>query len=308
MGQQRRQRHVAREAAHYGHPCEAGGSLEIQACQKRLCFRRAEVCEWATWSAWSECHRGALPVRCGGGERKRSRFSQIRATHLARLGGGRLAEAARAVGVETDAGRDRRLMSQLTAADCKEFQEELESCAEDECSHKKPVDCVWAAWEEWSACPCSGMHERHRRVAAAAVAGGRPCEGPEAEPCISDCGAVPKRDCHFSHWTSWSACPVTCGGGYGKDKGRVRYRVVLQFPQGGGRRCDGGTFELQPLVMDVGSPVPSTNVLSNWTATGVIGVSRRPVRKPVVVAWLVGAARWYNCHSMEAKGVRKTSP
>ena len=23
-----------------------------------------EVCEWATWSAWSECHRGALPVRC----------------------------------------------------------------------------------------------------------------------------------------------------------------------------------------------------------------------------------------------------
>ena len=25
--------------------------------------------------------------------------------------------------------------------------------------------------------------------------------------------------------------------------------------QGGGRRCDGGTFELQPLVMDVGSRV-----------------------------------------------------
>lgn len=249
LGQQRRQRRVAREAAHYGHPCEAGGSLEIRACQKRLCLTRAEICAWATWSAWSECRRGALPVTCGGGERKRSRFSQIRDTRLARLGGGRVAEATMAVGMD---GGDRRLMSKLTAADCKEFQEELESCAEDECSQKKPVDCVWAAWQEWSACPCSGMHERHRRVAAAAVAGGEPCQGPEveAEPCVSDCGAVPERDCRFSQWTSWSACPVTCGGGYGQDKGRVRYRVVLQFPQGGGAECDGGTFELQPCAIE----------------------------------------------------------
>ncbi|CAJ1343688.1 unnamed protein product, partial [Effrenium voratum] len=121
-------------------------------------------------------------------------------------------------GDDADRADVRRLMAKLTAADCKEFQEQLESCAQDECSQKSPVDCIWAAWQQWSACPCSGMHERHRRVAAAAVGGGKPCDGAEveAEPCVSDCGAAPLRDCKFSEWTVWSACPVTCGGGYDK--------------------------------------------------------------------------------------------
>eukprot|EP00913_Durusdinium_trenchii_P030579 g28639.t1 len=42
QGEQRRARRVVREAAHDGHPCEAGGSLEIQACQIRDCLRRTE--------------------------------------------------------------------------------------------------------------------------------------------------------------------------------------------------------------------------------------------------------------------------
>lgn len=181
-------------------------------------------------------------------------------------------------------------MAKLTAADCKEFEEQLESCAEEDCPHNKPTDCVWAAWQQWSACPCSGMHERHRQIAAAAVSGGKPCEGPEveAEPCASDCGAVPMQHCQYSEWTSWSACPVTCGGGYTKDRARVRYRVVIKFAQGGGRDCDGGPYELQPCAVNdcpavVDCKWGDWSELSACTATcggGMASRSREVVRLP----------------------------
>ena len=42
--------------------------------------------------------------------------------------------------------------------------------------------------------------------------------------------------------------------------------------KGGGCECVIGCHHQQPRLSHRG-PVPSTNVLSNWTATGVIGVS-----------------------------------
>eukprot|EP00931_Biecheleriopsis_adriatica_P037977 TRINITY_DN21785_c0_g1_i2.p1 TRINITY_DN21785_c0_g1~~TRINITY_DN21785_c0_g1_i2.p1 ORF type:complete len:1661 (-),score=280.93 TRINITY_DN21785_c0_g1_i2:68-5050(-) len=248
-GQRKRQRTIVIEAKNNGKPCEGGDAIELRECHQPLCTSITEVCEWGPWSSWSPCSRGGYPVQCGGGQRKRSRFSKIVDERLKRLDTGISIASGEAVG-ETSSSR-RLGQLNLAAEDCKEFQDEVTRCAQAKCNRKMPVDCVWGAWQQWSACPCSGMHERHRRIAGAAEPGGKPCEGPEveAEPCKSDCGALPIRNCRYSSWTEWSACPVTCGGGVGKDGTLVRYRTVTQFPQGGGKICEEGVIETQPCAV-----------------------------------------------------------
>jgi len=252
--ERRRERSVAIEAQNYGKPCQGGDAIEFDACNQPLCEAPSEVCEWSSWGDWSGCTRSGVAVKCGGGQRKRSRASQLRSETLGHSDSGQSLLSAKAIG--SNGTGSRRLSVTLTEASCKEFQDDLQSCAQTACDGNEPLDCMWGAWQEWSSCPCSGMHERHRSIAGAAQYGGKPCKGPEveAEPCLTDCGSLPLRDCEYSEWTQWSACPVTCGGGgTDQDTNLVRYRTVTQFPQGGGRSCNGGVVQEQPCAL---SPCP----------------------------------------------------
>ncbi|CAL8400400.1 unnamed protein product [Gadus morhua 'NCC'] len=112
-----------------------------------------------------------------------------------------------------------------------------------------PVDCGWSAWTQWSACSrtCDvGVRRRFRSgTNPPAVLGGRPCKGDRVgmdtcsvEPCFSV----------MEPWGAWSACSVTCGGGYrSRTRGPIRTHGTAQGfsacslqPCGGGRVCPPG--------------------------------------------------------------------
>uniref|UniRef100_A0A8C4ZJ04 SCO-spondin n=1 Tax=Gadus morhua TaxID=8049 RepID=A0A8C4ZJ04_GADMO len=112
-----------------------------------------------------------------------------------------------------------------------------------------PVDCGWSAWTQWSACSrtCDvGVRRRFRSgTNPPAVLGGRPCKGDRVgmdtcsvEPCFSV----------MEPWGAWSACSVTCGGGYrSRTRGPIRTHGTAQGfsacslqPCGGGRLCPPG--------------------------------------------------------------------
>ena len=46
-------------------------------------------------------------------------------------------------------------------------------------------------------------------------------------------------NCKWSTWTTWTSCPVTCGGGL-----QLRSRFVKEAAQNGGS-CDGDSVESQ---------------------------------------------------------------
>eukprot|EP00930_Biecheleria_cincta_P043010 TRINITY_DN29585_c0_g3_i1.p1 TRINITY_DN29585_c0_g3~~TRINITY_DN29585_c0_g3_i1.p1 ORF type:complete len:1650 (-),score=229.96 TRINITY_DN29585_c0_g3_i1:405-5297(-) len=254
QGERKRQRSVALEAQNDGRPCDGGAAVELDGCKQPLCKSLTDVCEWSDWDAWTVCTRSGATVTCGGGQQKRSRASMIQQEQLQQLDSGERLFSPRAIGSTSSGATGRRLISE---ASCRDFQEELKGCAEEPCRKTGPVDCVWGAWEMWGTCPCSGMHQRYRSIAGAAKYGGKPCEGPEEEsaPCRSDCGKMPIKDCQFSKWTEWSACPVTCGGGRGQEGNMVRYRVITQYAQGGGKHCQGSEVETEPCQTN---PCPET--------------------------------------------------
>ena len=49
------------------------------------------------------------------------------------------------------------------------------------------------------------------------------------------------KNCTYSHWTEWSACAVSCGGG-----NLQRYRTIVQYPSGNGLRCKERTSQELP--------------------------------------------------------------
>ncbi|CAE7203448.1 adt-2, partial [Symbiodinium sp. CCMP2456] len=68
-------------------------------------------------------------------------------------------------------------------------------------------------------------------------------ESDSCEPSVT-CASL-NVDCEFGHWTSWSACSVTCGTGQ-----RYHTRTVIVHAQASGHRCDGGMEEVQSCTME----------------------------------------------------------
>jgi len=124
----------------------------------------------------SEWHQEECSVSCGGGTR---RFSRQRVTP--QHGGTACGPLAK-----------------------------VEPCNEHAC----PVDCSFAAWEEWSSCSAGcdgGVKERVRRITQEAENGGLICaETSEAVPCnVQACS----NDCVLAVWTEWTSCSKACDTG-----------------------------------------------------------------------------------------------
>eukprot|EP00927_Polykrikos_kofoidii_P064947 TRINITY_DN60751_c0_g1_i1.p1 TRINITY_DN60751_c0_g1~~TRINITY_DN60751_c0_g1_i1.p1 ORF type:complete len:1809 (-),score=251.75 TRINITY_DN60751_c0_g1_i1:69-5465(-) len=171
-----------------GKPCEPLRKGEITVCATQRC----EVCvdgRWSAWSSWGHCSSS-----CDGGVVFRQRVMQTRATACGTPATG--------------------LSEEYRACDG------LPPCVE-------AVDCKLNHWTQWGACSssCFGMRERSRNIANYHKGTGKTCVNEtlmELRPCNPSDGEVPSSkcvglsdevsDCVFSEWTTWSTCPVSCGG------------------------------------------------------------------------------------------------
>ena len=117
-GQTFRTREIETESAYGGKPC-TGDLKEIGACMMEKPCHKPQDCVLTEWAEWGRCSKS-----CGGGEKERTRNVEINADY-----GGKL---------------------------CDTNMREVTACNEDLC--EDPVDCVWAEWQDWSACSksCGG--------------------------------------------------------------------------------------------------------------------------------------------------------
>ena len=117
-----------------------------------------------------------------------------------------------------------------------------------------------------------------------ALNGGNPCEGKtkDTRPCFEEsCSDTFSVDCLWSQWSNWSTCSKTCGTGI-----QERQRQISQFPENGGKQCDGEAHETKQCLNKLCSIDCEWSQWSNWNGcsktcgTGVQERQRQILRLP----------------------------
>uniref|UniRef100_A0A7S2AEL5 Spondin-like TSP1 domain-containing protein n=1 Tax=Alexandrium andersonii TaxID=327968 RepID=A0A7S2AEL5_9DINO len=264
LGQRQRRREVVRARSGDGAGCRLELS-QVAACMGQPCPEHD--CLWADWSEWGECS-----ASCGGGQRSRSHEitrmpsdngrvceavdkeetwpCNVQACVPPPCQDGAWAEWGGWSSCSTSCGggfRHRMREVARTANECGSppfgdaRQEEFCKVA----SCEPTYDCTFSDWEGWSDCSaaCSGTMTRKRHISQYGSGKGSfcsgslqemwPCNPRVDEPTPDECSTKPPVDCLLSHWTEWSSCTASCGGGE-----QSRSREVSTHPAHGGRPCD----------------------------------------------------------------------
>ena len=122
-----------------------------------------------------------------------------------------------------------------------------------------PQHGEWGMWSYWSGCTVScGVGDEFRvRLCdnPPPLHGGMQCKGFAEEMRHCDTKVPCPIDGHWSPWTGFSHCSVSCGMG---ESLRERY-CDSPAPQFGGRPCDGPNHELTGCLTDISCPIDG-----NW--------------------------------------------
>ncbi|CAE8699096.1 unnamed protein product [Polarella glacialis] len=216
-GQRFRTREISMEAQLGGRPCQ-GDMHEAASCSEMPCNLQSD-CATSQWSLWSECS-----VSCGQGQQVRQR---------------KILQSAEDRGVGCT-------LSLLDIQGCEGSQTSM-TCGDH-------VDCLWAAWTDWSGCRqaefCGlGYRTRGRHIEAPPRGKGASCDPlpkrevrPDVECAMSCTKAVVCTDGEWGGWASWGDCSVTCGPG--GTRSRDRYEVVKANHCG--RPALGSDLEFEP--------------------------------------------------------------
>ncbi|KAH3860504.1 coadhesin-like [Dreissena polymorpha] len=190
-----------------------GAAIESQGCQADI--QCPVDGHWSDWSPWRQCS-----ATCGGGKQIRSRSCSDP-------------------------------VPQFGGKPCDDAQHfiEMRVCNTLSC----PVDGHWAVWSPWL--PCSVTCGRGNQIRT------RNCSNPTPQfggkPCDDALHFSESRDCnthsctmdgHWSLWSHWQTCSVTCGLG-----SRIRIRTCSNpTPLNGGHPCDNPlTYrETEPCTME----------------------------------------------------------
>ncbi|XP_046550815.1 SCO-spondin-like [Haliotis rubra] len=198
-------------------PKFGGSNCEGESQQTRQCSTQ-ECPVDSYWLPWEQW--GECNTTCGGGNQRRLRTCQEG------LNGGR---------------------------NCNGPAEDFQTCN----THACPVDGVWREWNEWSACSrrCDTGTQTRNRTCDGPYFGGSDCVGPTSDlrNCNTHTCAV---DGVWKHWSDWSICPVTCGGG------TSRRSRSCDGPYFGGINCSGLWSEGQPCGTE---PCPIDGVWETWS-------------------------------------------
>ena len=103
----------------------------------------------------------------------------------------------------------------------------------------RTVDGVFQEWQEWAGCStsCGPGRRLRERPCVPPKFGGKACPGQHEEEEQCEQRPCPTEDGHWSHWSLWEPCSVTCGG----EGDQRRYRVCNSGLSG--VECEGGQDE-----------------------------------------------------------------
>ncbi|XP_033107998.1 uncharacterized protein LOC117109720 [Anneissia japonica] len=124
-----------------------------------------------------------------------------------------------------------------------------------------PVDGVWSSWGEWSRCSsnCGHGHHYHLRHCNAPrpLNSGNMCEGSflENAPCFEN-NCTNTVGLHFSPWSHWSHCSVSCGEG-------IRQSIRRCIGEGTCLLADGTPRER--IIKESPCETPSCLRLGGWS-------------------------------------------
>ncbi|KAL3880318.1 hypothetical protein ACJMK2_032566 [Sinanodonta woodiana] len=220
-----------------GRICE-GNEKEVFSCDTGIAC--SVDGQWSHWSSWSVCS-----ASCGAGLETRNRLCDNPAT----VNGGR---------------------------DCEGFNEESRIC---NTYLACPINGNWAQWSGWTQCSVTcgvGIKVRKRECSNPFPEnGGKLCIGDDTESMKCDSG-VPCLDPnqlshHWTEWSRWSKCPVSCGVG---EQKRTRTCLHNGLPSES-RLCGGQREQVHTCIM---SPCPDPPISCEAECKWVngIGYARYP--------------------------------
>lgn len=244
-GTNTRYKQVKRRPACGGVTCPTGRDLiETMSCKGEAgpCPIHCEVDPWRRWSA---CTRS-----CGEGSQKRSRTIKTHAEHggyvcptlrgkrfcnrhacpkdceVGTWGGWRSCSKSCGTGSQP---RHRVVIQPESGGKACPAAKSTQLCN----PHSCPTDCVVSTWTAWDSCSrtCdTGKTERTRSIRREMANGGVKC--PPTLQMMSCHDQHCPIHCDVGEWTSWSGCPVTCGGGE-----QTRTRAIITHAEHGGFFC-----------------------------------------------------------------------
>ena len=146
--------------------------------------------------------------------------------------------------------------------------EEVQEC---HTGHVCPIDGRWGPWTGWSNClsECGLGEQRRRRLCDSPLPqfGGLPCKGYAEEFVPCDTGIPCPIHGHWSPWSEFSLCSVSCEMGL-----QARHRVCSNPPpQFEGLPCHGPIEET--VGCDTGVHCPMHGGWGHWYAWSTCGVS-----------------------------------
>ncbi|KAM9839429.1 LOW QUALITY PROTEIN: SCO-spondin [Aulostomus maculatus] len=131
----------------------------------------------------------------------------------------------------------------------------LVNCSQVNCD----VDGQWSLWTPWGQCSVScgaGLQSRYRFCSGPQRSSSSlPCVGPHREDQV--CIAAPcDRDGGWGHWTNWTECTKSCGGGVQSR----RRECDSPSPEGEGDYCEGLGTEVKACNTDHCPVAPCSKV------------------------------------------------